>query len=45
MSGRGERSRAVELAVAGLGVMIVWTLVVKYLVPLLWFVAEREAAA
>jgi len=29
--------------VAGLGVMIVWTLVVKYLVPLHWYWAERLA--
>jgi hypothetical protein len=29
--------------VAGLGVMIVWTLGVKYLVPLHWFWAERLA--
>lgn len=43
MSGSRRPGRAVVLAVAGLGVMVVWTLVVKYLVPILWFVAEGAA--
>lgn len=38
-----ERPAWLVAAVAGLGVMIVWTLVVKYLVPLHWFWAERLA--
>jgi hypothetical protein len=30
-------------AVCGLVVMVTWTVVVKYLAPLLWFAAERAA--
>lgn len=43
MNGSPAFERTRSLAIAGLAVMIVWTLVVKYLVPVLWFVAERAA--
>jgi len=38
-----ERPGWLSAAVAGLGVMIVWTLTIKVLVPLHWFWAERLA--
>jgi hypothetical protein len=37
------RPRWLVAAVCGLVVMVTWTLVVKYLAPLAWFVAERAA--
>jgi hypothetical protein len=43
VSGARERPGWLLAAVAGLGVMIVWTLVVKYSVPLHWYWAERLA--
>lgn len=43
MSGAAPRPRWLVATVAGLGVMIVWTLVVKYLAPLHWYWAERLA--
>lgn len=43
MTRTAERPRWLVATVAGLGVMIVWTLGVKYLVPLHWFWAERLA--
>jgi hypothetical protein len=39
----GERPRWLVAAVGGLLVLVVWTLVVKYLVPLHWAWAERLA--
>jgi len=38
-----ERPRWLVAAVLGLVVMITWSVIVKYLVPILWFVAERGA--
>lgn len=43
MTGVAPRPRWLVATVAGLGVMIVWTLVVKYLAPLHWYWAERLA--
>ncbi|HEX9799135.1 MAG TPA: hypothetical protein VGC00_03090 [Thermoanaerobaculia bacterium] len=43
MSRTGARPGWIVATVAGLGVMIVWTLLVKYLVPLHWSWAERLA--
>jgi hypothetical protein len=37
------RPRWLVAAVCGLVVMVTWTVVVKYLVPVAWFVAERAA--
>ena len=39
----GERPRWLVAAVFGLVVMMTWTVVVKYVVPLAWFAAERAA--
>jgi hypothetical protein len=39
----GERPRWLVVAVFGLVVMMTWTVVVKYVVPLAWFAAERAA--
>jgi hypothetical protein len=39
----GERPRWLVAAVFGLVVMMTWTVVVKYVVPLAWLAAERAA--
>jgi hypothetical protein len=43
VSGETARPRWLVATVAGLLVMIVWTVVVKYVAPLHWFWAERLA--